>query len=110
MTAHLLDLEALEATLLAKAEECRTALAAARRDLQIERAPEDMDGTLGALSRELAAEKMESAHRLLKQIEVATARLKRGRYGKCMKCEELIDGKRLAAVPWALFCLTCQQA
>ena len=31
-----------------------------------------------------------------------------GHYGVCMECEEPISTKRLDAVPWAKYCVTCQ--
>jgi len=30
-------------------------------------------------------------------------------YGVCMECEEPISTKRLDAVPWAKYCVTCQE-
>ena len=35
--------------------------------------------------------------------------MSRGRYGVCLKCEKDIRPKRLDAVPWAIFCVDCQQ-
>ena len=108
MTAHLLDLEAVESTLLAKAEECRETLRQMRNELQVQGGGDRLDSSLRALDREAAAERVESCNRLLKQIELALGRLQRGLFGKCLKCKELISAKRLAAIPWALFCAACQ--
>ena len=44
----------------------------------------------------------------LKSIEGALERIDGGRYGCCEQCEEEIDVKRLAAVPWASLCIRCQ--
>jgi DnaK suppressor protein len=33
-----------------------------------------------------------------------------GSFGVCGRCEEEISLKRLAAVPWAPFCIVCQEA
>ena len=30
-------------------------------------------------------------------------------YGLCLRCEEEINLKRLVAVPWAAYCLKCQE-
>ena len=38
----------------------------------------------------------------------ALARLNEGEYGVCSECGEPISPKRLAAVPWAECCVTCQ--
>ena len=33
----------------------------------------------------------------------------RGHYGKCVRCGEEINDKRLEAVPWAKMCIGCEQ-
>jgi len=44
----------------------------------------------------------------LSQVECSLDRLKSGDYGTCVSCGEAIAAKRLQAVPWALYCLACQ--
>lgn len=39
----------------------------------------------------------------------ALRRIEDGSFGKCLHCEEEISPKRLAAVPWASFCIQCQE-
>jgi DnaK suppressor protein len=46
---------------------------------------------------------------LLRQISGALHRIETGHYGVCMECEEEISSKRLDAVPWARYCVVCQQ-
>ena len=46
---------------------------------------------------------------LLHDIEAALARLREGTYGTCADCGITISRKRLEAVPWAQFCVTCQE-
>jgi DnaK suppressor protein len=48
--------------------------------------------------------------KLLREISDALHRLDHGAYGICMECEEPISAKRLDAVPWARYCVTCQEA
>ena len=48
-------------------------------------------------------------HEKIKAINVALERLKRGQHGVCEQCEEPIPEKRLKAVPWARYCLYCQE-
>jgi DnaK suppressor protein len=45
---------------------------------------------------------------LLRQITGALHRIQTGHFGVCMECEEPISVKRLEAVPWARYCVTCQ--
>lgn len=46
----------------------------------------------------------------LRLIEEALDRLDSGDYGVCLNCEETIPAKRLAAVPWARYCVRCQES
>ena len=48
--------------------------------------------------------------KLLREIADALRRLEQGTYGTCMECEEPISVKRLNAVPWARYCVTCQES
>ena len=48
--------------------------------------------------------------RQLRQIKQALARLEDGTYGVCAECEKPISQKRLQAVPWAKFCVQCEES
>ena len=45
----------------------------------------------------------------LRLVDEALDRLASGDYGICLSCEEPIPAKRLAAVPWARYCVPCQE-
>jgi|SRR5438067_3202921 len=45
----------------------------------------------------------------LRQIQEALDRLQLGDYGSCLSCEEEIPPKRLQALPWAKYCVKCQE-
>src|SRR6202162_189640 len=47
--------------------------------------------------------------KLLREISDALHRLDQDTYGICAECEEPISAKRLDAVPWARYCVTCQE-
>ncbi|MFN7996383.1 MAG: TraR/DksA family transcriptional regulator [Bryobacteraceae bacterium] len=47
--------------------------------------------------------------KLLRDVQDALTRVDQGSYGICMECEEPISAKRLAAVPWAKYCVSCQE-
>jgi len=45
----------------------------------------------------------------LQQIQEALDRLQLGEFGTCFSCEERIPAKRLQALPWARYCVKCQE-
>jgi DnaK suppressor protein len=47
--------------------------------------------------------------KLLREIADALHRIEHDTYGICPECEEPISAKRLDAVPWARYCVTCQE-
>ena len=48
--------------------------------------------------------------KLLREIADALHRIEMETYGTCMECEEPISVKRLDAVPWARYCVPCQES
>ncbi len=45
----------------------------------------------------------------LRLVEEALDRIEAGDFGVCMSCEEPIPTKRLQALPWAKYCVDCQE-
>ena len=45
----------------------------------------------------------------LRLVEEALDRIETGDFGVCMSCEEPIPTKRLQALPWAKYCVACQE-
>jgi DnaK suppressor protein len=92
-----------------KAEDLKQSLRR-RGEMLIERAPDQLDETLLAAERESAVSDLERTYRLLRQVDFALARIECGTYGLCARCESPIGEKRLKAVPWALYCIECQES
>jgi DnaK suppressor protein len=46
----------------------------------------------------------------LSEIDQAMVRIADGTYGFCTNCKQMIDTDRLAILPTATLCLTCEQA
>jgi DnaK suppressor protein len=46
---------------------------------------------------------------VLRQVDQALKRVEDPSFGKCEGCEENIQKKRLEAIPWARYCLECQE-
>src|SRR5450631_1624595 len=78
--------------------------------IAIEKSPEAMDETQYALDRELAILNVDRESSLLREVNEALDRMQDGNFGTCIECEESINPKRLAAVPWASRCIHCQEA
>jgi DnaK suppressor protein len=81
-----------------------------REDIVIEKTPDALDEVQLAGDRELAIRNLDRETNLLRQVRLALARMNDGGYGTCLHCEEDIKAKRLDAVPWAAYCITCQEA
>ena len=93
---------------MAKREEL-VAKSARREDLWIVQSNEQIETVQLAGQREFAARTLERESRSLNQISAALKRLDDGEFGMCIDCEEPISPKRLAALPWAAYCLHCQE-
>ena len=46
----------------------------------------------------------------LRLVQEALDRIAAGDYGICMSCEDPIAQKRLEAIPWAKYCVQCQES
>jgi DnaK suppressor protein len=81
-----------------------------RDGITIEKSADQMDEIQYATERDLAIRNVDRESALLRQVKAALRRIHAGSFGTCLDCEETISPKRLAAVPWALRCLQCQEA
>jgi len=80
-----------------------------RDEIVIEKAPDAIDEVQLAGERELAIRNLDRDSNMLRQIRRALDRIADGSYGVCLHCEEDISPKRVSAVPWAAFCIRCQE-
>ncbi|HEX8130925.1 MAG TPA: TraR/DksA family transcriptional regulator [Pyrinomonadaceae bacterium] len=76
------------------------------RDLEATQDPADM--AANAYTKELLISMSANDRRLLALIDEALHRIETGGFGECVNCGEPVQEKRLEAVPWARFCLKCQ--
>ena len=81
-----------------------------RDEIAIEKTADAIDEVQLAGERELAIRNLDRESNLLRNVRAALARIADGSFGTCMHCEEEINTKRLNAVPWAPFCIRCQEA
>jgi DnaK suppressor protein len=80
-----------------------------REGIAIEKTPDALDEVQHAAERELAIRNLDRESNLLRNVRLALARIEEGAFGVCLHCEEDINPKRLNAVPWAPYCITCQE-
>jgi len=80
-----------------------------REGITIEKSPDALDEVQNAAERELAIRNLDRESQLLRNVRAALARIDEGTYGVCIHCEEDISPKRLHAVPWAPYCIQCQE-
>jgi DnaK suppressor protein len=96
-----------------KAEEVRTSMSAQKAAQVVARldCPSD-EGDLSQQHHEewIFLNRNTIDMKLLREIGDALRRYEHGTYGVCAECEEPISSKRLDAVPWARYCVTCQEA
>jgi DnaK suppressor protein len=92
----------------AKYDELSSA-ASNRDEIIIEAAADEMDRLQQQLGRDMAIQSLDRTSTLLKSIRAALDRIEDEIYGVCLRCEEPIPEKRLQAIPWASYCVGCQE-
>jgi DnaK suppressor protein len=80
-----------------------------REAIAIEKSPDALDEVQHAAERELAIRNLDRESGLLRQVKLALSRIEDGSYGICLHCEDEINPKRLNAVPWSPYCISCQE-
>jgi DnaK suppressor protein len=81
-----------------------------RDDIAIEKSADQMDEIQYASERDLAMRNVNRGSTLHRQVKAALQRIQDDSFGTCIDCDLAISPKRLAAVPWALRCIRCQEA
>ncbi len=98
-----------EAVIAAMERALREELARVRENIAIERSADEVDARVGLDARDMDTVRLMRASRLLEQLRAARKRLREGTFGICEACGEDIAPKRLAVVPWAECCVSCQE-
>jgi DnaK suppressor protein len=80
-----------------------------RDAITIEKSPDALDEVQNAAERELAIRNLDRESNLLRNVRAALRRIDEGTFGVCVHCEEDISPKRINAVPWTPFCISCQE-
>jgi DnaK suppressor protein len=67
------------------------------------------DKAVSSYTREFLYSLTDGERNTLLHIDDALGRIDEGTYGLCLNCGQLMTEKRLNAVPWAPYCLDCQE-
>jgi len=67
------------------------------------------DKAVSSYTREFLYSLTDGERGTLLQIDEALARIDEGSYGFCTNCGQPMAEKRLTAVPWAPYCVDCQE-
>lgn len=80
-----------------------------REEILIHNEAEEFDRLQQQLNREVAIRNLDRESKQLKEVRAALSRIDENTFGICLRCEEDIPEKRLKAVPWAAYCIACQE-
>jgi len=81
-----------------------------RDAIAIETSADSLDEAQQAAEHALTIANLDRQFDLLRNVRAALDRIENGTFGVCIHCEQEISPKRLAALPWAPYCITCQKA
>jgi DnaK suppressor protein len=62
------------------------------------------------VSKEALFQQTDERRQMLSMINAALARIQQGFFGVCVACGDDINPRRLDALPWTQYCLSCQQS
>jgi DnaK suppressor protein len=71
--------------------------------------PDEVEVAVRSLEQDVTAVTADLRSQLLREVNSALERCAGGTYGMCEGCGEAISPPRLKAIPWARYCLTCQE-
>src|SRR6266568_3160127 len=81
-----------------------------REGITVERSAYQLEEIQAASQRALAVSNLDREFNQLRNARAALRRIQEGSFGTCQECDDDIAPKRISAVPWAQFCIRCQEA
>jgi len=104
-----LNLDQIKDRLIAERENLLNKLK--ENDLSIDdsETPDPVDLAVRNYSKNVMLAVSENDSRQIILINEALERIEDDEYGFCQNCEKEINPKRLDAIPWARYCLNCQE-
>jgi DnaK suppressor protein len=104
-----LNLKEIKAKLLAERDLLIEKLKGNDLSIDDSETPDPVDLAVRNYSKNVQLAVSENESKQLALIDDALLRIEDDEYGTCLNCEKEINPKRLAAIPWARFCLDCQE-
>jgi DnaK suppressor protein len=104
-------LQQFKTMLDARIEEFERVLANAEEETRANSArhADAADQAAAEYERQTLAHKADVARQTIRRLSDALKRISAGNFGECAQCGGEIELKRLEAVPWARYCLKCQE-
>jgi DnaK suppressor protein len=86
--------------------------AGAQRETRVDAAKhaDPADQAASEYERQAIIHKAAAAQQTVRPLKQALERLRQGTFGECAECGADIEAKRLDAIPWARYCVKCQEA
>lgn len=71
--------------------------------------PDAVEFAVKTLEQDVTAATLEMRSQMIREIDRALERVNHGTYGECEDCGSEINPERLKAIPWARYCVSCQE-
>ncbi|MBX7056097.1 MAG: TraR/DksA family transcriptional regulator [Pyrinomonadaceae bacterium] len=104
-----MSLDEIKEKLLAERELLVAKLKGSDLSIDDSETPDPVDLAVRNYSKNVQLAVSENESKQLALIDEALLRIDNDEYGLCQNCEKEINPKRLAAIPWARYCLECQE-
>jgi DnaK suppressor protein len=104
--------ERFERILMNRRDELQGRLKAAQRQkagASLSEAKDEGDRASASMEAEMSVAQTNRAESFVRVINDALRRLEDGNFGECLNCRQQIAPKRLKAIPWSRYCITCQE-
>jgi len=69
---------------------------------------DSIDQATQSLDKEILFELSDNERKILRDIESSLRKMEKGTYGLCEHCKNIIEKKRIKALPSARYCIACQ--
>jgi DnaK suppressor protein len=80
----------------------------AKNDLAVTQVADSLDATRIVADRDIVVFNLNHDADVMREVRAALRRIQDDEYGGCLNCNDPIEAKRLAVVPWRPLCIKCQ--